>query len=510
MTDSKTAASTFDALTQLESELKFIVPRHRRDALAADMRRGEVHVRRLLAIYYDTVDGRLAASSVSIRLRREGRRWVQTAKELTSDPLQRLEHNVERTLLRGFEAPELDLSLHDGTPAGLAIRDALGVLVPVDAQASLVERFRTDVSRMTRVGQFEGARVELALDSGQIVAGSRSSPVCEFEMELKSGAVSGLFGLAADWAGRHGLWLSTLSKAQRGMRLAADEKVHAVTADAPMIGTKAGPERFLVAAIESCLRQILGNTNEIGAGPLDEELVHQTRVGLRRLRTALRELANFSSGLDPEWEQAFRSAFQALGAHRDEVTVLPGLREKMTGAGIEFAQTAGGLPAAPVPEAVVRDPELQRALLGVMAFCHAAPATRCKGARQPLKRELGARLAQLHKDLKRDATRFDKLSPSRQHRARKRLKRLRYLAEFASPLFGTKRVGRYLKHWREAQDALGDNNDYRVGLDLLRAAPQGVPSKRAKRWISARLRNSVKRCDRALRKAVKGPVFWKD
>ncbi len=498
-------------MTQVETELKFIVPRDRLAALAADMRRGEVHVRRLLAIYYDTVDGRLAASNVSIRLRREGRRWVQTAKALTPDSLRRLEHNVERTVLRGFDAPELDLSLHDGTPAGAAIRDAIGVLVPVDAQASLVERFRTDVSRMTRVEQFEGARVELALDSGKIVAGSRSSPVCEFEMELKSGAVAGLFGLAADWAGCHGLWLSTLSKARRGMRLAADEKVHAVTADAPMIGARARRERFLVAVIESCLRQILGNASEIGAGAVDEELVHQLRVGLRRLRTALRELADFSPGLDPGWEQAFRSAFQALGAHRDEVTVLPGLRKEMMGAGIEFAQTAGGLPAAPVPEAVVRDPEFQRALLGVIAFCHATPSPpRRKGARLHLKRKIGARLAQLHQDLKRDATRFDKLSPSRQHRVRKRLKRLRYLAEFASPLFGTKRVGRYLKHWREAQDALGEENDHRVGLDLLQAAPQGVPSKRATRWMSARLRDFVKRCGRALRKAVNGPVFWKD
>jgi triphosphatase len=494
----------------METELKFIVPRQRLDALAADMRRGEVHVRRLLAIYYDTVDGRLAARNVSIRLRREGRRWVQTAKALTPDSLRRLEHNVERTVSRGFEAPEPDLGLHDGTPAGLAIRDAIGVLALVDAQAPLVERFRADVSRMTRVEQFEGARVELALDSGKIVAGSRSSPVREFELELKSGVVPGLLGLAADWAGRHGLWLSTLSKAQRGMRLAADEKVHAVTADAPMIGARAGPERFLVAVTESCLRQILGNANEIGAGAVDEELVHQLRVGLRRLRTALRELADFSPGLDPAWEQAFRSAFHALGAHRDEVTVLPGLRKEMTEAGIVCAQTAIGLPAAPVPETVVRDPEFQRALLGVMAFCHATPTPlRRKGARQRLKRKIGARLAQLHQDLKRDARGFDKLSPSRQHRVRKRLKRLRYLAEFASPLFGAKRVGRYLKHWREAQDALGDNNDYRVGLDLLRAVPQGVPSKRAARWISARVRNCVQRCDRALRKAAKAPVFWK-
>ncbi|MEO7337320.1 MAG: CYTH domain-containing protein, partial [Caldimonas sp.] len=91
----------------MEIELKFLVPRHQLEALTAEMRRGEVHVRRLLAIYYDTDDGRLAASNVSVRLRREGRQWVQTAKALTPDTLRRLEHNVGRRVLRGLAAPEL-------------------------------------------------------------------------------------------------------------------------------------------------------------------------------------------------------------------------------------------------------------------------------------------------------------------------------------------------------------------------------------------------------------------
>ena len=496
--------------SETEAELKFMVPRRRLGALAADMRRGKVRVRRLLAIYYDTVDGRLAASNVSVRLRSEGRRWVQTAKVQTSDSLRRLEHNVVLTVPRTLAVPALDLRLHDGTPAGLAIRDALGAHGSLGVEAPLVERFRTDVSRMTRVEQVEGACVELALDSGEIVAGSRSSPVCEFEMELKSGPVPGLFHLATDWAGRHGLWLSSVSKARRGMRLVTGDEVEAVSAGALRIDASAGPQRFLVAVIENCLLQILGNASEIGAGAADEELVHQLRVGLRRLRTALRELAGFAAGLDPAWEATFASAFQALGAHRDEVTVLPLLRKEMTAAGVDCSEGSRSVPAAPSPESVVQQPRFQHALLGVMAFCHAAPTTpRIKGARRRLKKRVGARLARLHADVKRDAERFDRLSPSGQHRVRKRVKRLRYLAEFAAPLFGAKRVGRFLKRWREAQDALGDSNDHRVGLGSLRSTSSDVAAKRAKRWISARLRACVERCDRALRKAVNGPVFWK-
>jgi triphosphatase len=498
-------------VTQTETELKFMVPARRLEALVTDMRQRKVRVQRLLAIYYDTVDDRLAASNVSVRLRREGRRWVQTAKAPTADPLRRLEHNVVLTVPRTVEAPAVDLGLHDGTPAGLAIRNALGISDAKSATASLVERFRTEVSRLTQVEEFEGACVELALDSGKIVAGKRSMAICELEMELKSGPMESLFRLAAQRASPHGLWLSSVSKARRGMRLATGDAVDAVSAEVLSVDTHSGEERFFVEVVESCLRQILGNASEICAGAADEELVHQLRVGLRRLRTALRELGSFAGGLDPAWEKAFRAAFQALGAHRDEVTVLPAFRKEMARAGLECPVALAAVSVAPSPEAVVQSPEFQHALLDVMSFCYKMPAkSDLSGARRRLKQRVGSRLALLYKNMKRDAKHFNRLPSSRQHRVRKRLKRLRYLAEFSSPLFGTRRVGRYLKQWREAQDALGDQNDQRVGFDSLLDASSGVASKHMKRWISSRLSASVKRSDSALRKALKGGVIWKE
>ena len=50
---------------------------------------------------------------------------------------------------------------------------------------------------------------------------------------------------------------------------------------------------------------------------------------------------------------------------------------------------------------------------------------------------------------------FDALSAPEQYRARKRLKRLRYLAKFVQSMWGGKSVRRYLKRLRLAQDALG-------------------------------------------------------
>ena len=119
-------------------------------------------------------------------------------------------------------------------------------------------------------------------------------------------------------------------------------------------------------------------------------------------------------------------------------------------------------------------------------------------------------LESLHRTLVRDAPRFSSLSLAHQHRVRKRLKRLRYLSEFVLPLFDAERVKRYLRSWHSAQNALGEYNDHHVGLIAFFGDSQkGSRIKPALHWFDLRLRDCVKRCERALRKAAKEPVFWK-
>jgi hypothetical protein len=96
------------------------------------------------------------------------------------------------------------------------------------------------------------------------------------------------------------------------------------------------------AIVAACLAQIIGNAAEIGEGVLDDELVHQLRVGIRRLRTAARELAGLSGSSDAHWEPALTEAFRALGRYRDGRTVAPAIEARLQ---------AAGSPRAPVPPA---------------------------------------------------------------------------------------------------------------------------------------------------------------
>ncbi|MEO8387956.1 CHAD domain-containing protein [Polaromonas sp.] len=497
-----------------EVELKFVVPPSKRGAISRALRSSPCRTQRLQSIYYDTADDRLEAQGQSVRLRKEGRGWVQTAKAPTDDPFCRLEHNVSVVVSRGRSSPELDLALHDGTLVGAALRATLGDASQGLNDAALVERFRVNVSRMARTESARGTLIELALDTGVILAGGQSIPICEFEMEMKAGSEVELIRQATTWSSENGLYFSTLSKSEQGFRLAhGGSEGRPVTAIDAAVKLNVDAAGFLVATLANCLRQVLENASEIATGASDEEFVHQLRVGLRQIRTALRELRGLGPEAEPAWERSFARAARELGAHRDAVTVVPAIRAAMIAAGLKWDGEPKSASLIRSPQSVVRDAEFQQTMLAILAFCRSQSdqGMQDRRARRALRAKLVRAIEALHRKLVRDAPLFSSLSLAHQHRVRKLVKRLRYLSEFTAPLFDAERVKRYLDSWRGAQEALGEYNDYRVGLAAFSADLQVESrAKSALRWFALRLRDCVKRCERTLHKAAKAPVFWKE
>lgn len=526
-------------MVAMEIEFKFCIPPGRLKAVEAALKRGTVVRTRLQARYFDTADQRLAADGMVLRLRKEGRRWVQTVKATGDNALHRLEHNVD--LGTTGPAPGIDPQRHQGTPVG----ERLAKLLAEGGGAALVERQSTDIVRLTRdvrVTGPGGAVVEMALDVGKVVAHAgtpeqRESPVCELELELKRGDVQGLVSLARRWSQQHGLWFSTVSKAERGARLlAAQEIVEAVKAETPRFAGQ-HPDGMAIrqAVVASCLAQMLPNASEIAAGSTDEEQIHQLRIGIRRLRTALRELAP----LDPasgaaeaaEWEPPLVDAFRALGALRDREQVVklaqPRLREAGAPDFDPLAADEAAAADAPSPADIVRAPAFQNVLVSLIGFTAVArpaePAPAPVAEDTPSSAPIGAnaarrllrkRLQRLHKQVLRDGERFESLDTESQHRVRKRLKRLRYLAESVASLFDEKEeggtAGRYLKALRPAQDALGEFNDEAVALALYReATARDARAWFAVGWFTARHAAGAKACRKALEKIEDAPRFWK-
>lgn len=482
-----------------EFELKLEIPAGKLAAVQAAVGAEPTTRLKLRALYIDTPDRVLARHGIALRLRQENGRWVQTCKAPGRGPVERLEHNVSVDA-GGDDAPPPDVGRHDGTPLGEKLRAALGQAT--DPRWAVV--FETDVDRVLREVRQGASTLELALDEGRILAQGREHVVRELEIELKDGLPQDAVRFARHWAARHGLWLSTISKAQRGRLLAEGRSdgapVHAEHVD---YARKASSGEVVASVLASCLAHVIGNASELAAGSGDDEHVHQLRVGIRRMRTALRELQPLAP-MDTGCEPALVNAFRALGEHRDQVQVTRGFEARIQSAGGPALQALEADTPVPDPAEVVRHPDFQDALLeliGQQLEVQGADASPRKLARRGLQR--------LWRQVLRDGAHFAALEPVLQHRVRKRLKRLRYLAEFTQPLFGRHGHHAFLEVLKPAQDALGDNNDLLIALDAWRTrAAQDPQALFGVGWLTAQVEPQARACEKSLRRLGKAERFW--
>ena len=493
-----------------EIELKLQVPVARRAAVdTAVAGRAPAPRLRLQAAYHDTAERALAAAGLALRLRREGRQWVQTLKGAGDDGMTRAEHNVPRGAAAAM--PPIEPALHAGTEVGDRLLALLG------ADPALRTLYRTDIRRRTRAlpvraPGLPASRVELAFDLGRIVAGDRAIAVCELEIELLGGASRAVIDTARRWLLRFGLWLDGRSKAERGDLLARGETMAPARLAAPVhLEAAMAAVAAWQAVLRNCAAQILANASQIASGEHAADHVHQLRVGLRRLRSAF---ALFEID-DATLTDAAATLFRRLGAARDGAVI-----EAEFGAPLGAAMRSAGLVEAPQPAAfvgadageppvaVLRDAGSQVLLLDLLAAMHAEPAAAADD--RPLHERLGARLNRWHRQLAADAQRYAELDDAARHRLRKRAKRLRYAAEFCGALYGKRAVRRYLTALRALQERLGAVSD--VLMAIAAFAPRATTDARAMfalGWLAARRDTLIDAAAPELKAFAKVERFWK-
>ncbi len=487
----------------LEVELKFQVPAARREALRRAVATGTACTTRLHALYAETPDHRLAAAGLALRLRKEGRTWVQTLKGRGDDLMSRLEHEVRLPPQAGTPAP--DPQRHAGTPAGAALTAALG-----DA-AGLQTLYHTDIRRLHRRLRYGGALIEIAYDRGHIVAGEQRQPVDEIEFELVSGPRQALVALAQRWAERFGLWWDGRTKSERGYRLALGlAKVPAVKATRLAWHVDATPADVWRAALQSALAQALANAAEIASGRGGPEHLHQLRVALRRLRSILRELAPWGGNADEarSLQEAWSVPFGELGAARD-ADIIAAMRPRLQAAGAPELVWPARAPG-PRPDDVVRGALFNALMLRSLALSLVQPAVAAPPGRPSTASAARAVLLRAWRRLRRDAAAFAKADIEQQHRTRKRLKRLRYTLEVLLPLYPRRPAQRLLDAIGKALDALGELNDLQTAEVLWRARTAEDPAAWfAVGWLASRRVHAVATADAALAALTEVPRPWR-
>ena len=472
------------AASHAEIEIKFLVPAATKAALAAELAaRGTARRQQLAASYFDTPDLRLARAGLAWRMRREGGRWVQALKAARPGALARFEHEV----IRPDGQP--DAAAHAETELGRQLAELL-------TGADVGVRFQTLVRRVTRRVRTQGAVVDIALDQGRITAGSEVQPICEVEFELVSGSPAAMLALVARWRHRFALVHDPRNKAERGFGLAAGQPHPPLRkAKSPRYDKRSTPLGAFGAVLDECLAHL--GRNAIGLADGDParraDHVHQARVAIRRLRSALRVFRGWVPEPPAERVDGLRALFATLGQARDRDVLGSGVAAELQQAGAPPLALAGEAPAPDVA-ALMRHGDTQRLLLDWLRWRTGLDAEAPADDPPALKRLARQRLRRWHKQLVEGCHAFDDLDAEALHTLRKHVKRQRYALEFLAPLLPHKPKARHLQALAAAQQALGEINDLVVARERYQALVARDPAAWfAVGWLVARLADARER-----------------
>lgn len=504
-----------------EIELKFLVPEYKVSALMRQTNIKTSTTSQLAAHYFDTPQLDLADAGIALRIRKEDEDWVQTIKAAGDGMAARLEHNhvldkaaTEQAISEQALAP--DLSIYQ-TGEMAAVFDDFKIK---KLAKSLQRQYVTDVERVTRLVKKEGNVIEVAYDLGVVKHGedeSQQSHIHEVEFELIEGDTRYLFEVAKTWCKRYKLCLSTVTKAERGgLLLAGKTHSDATKANAHPLEITAdmSASDFLRAVVHHCMLQILPNASAIAAGSQDGNHVHQLRVGIRRLRTALKFFADFSSSINSDWMPVLKQTFSLLGEYRDrellQLKTQPMLEDK--GAPfVDWTPERDSLKVAPID--AVRANDFQVTLLELIEYSM-GPTDEDKSAKtdaasKPAKDQINKILGKLFGKISKASRHFADLDIEAQHEVRKRLKSLRYISEFAAPMYKKKPTKQFLKYLEPAQEVLGEYNDDIVGQEFYRAKAESDASAWfAVGYFSAQQQHAARDCAASLKSVEDAPIFW--
>ena len=499
----------------MEVELKLLVDAQYQNAIlshpalgASDGARPREQVQ--VDTYFDTPDLKLRKRHIGLRIRRAKGRWVQNIKgDGQADGGLHSRAEWERPV--AGPVPELDHldTLIDDKAVRRGLDDAPAL------ERRLAPVFATNVRRTAWDVQLQdGGHVECVLDRGTLECGVQKIPISELELELKSGDVRQLFDLALALQEHIPVQLGNQSKADRGYALLSAQPQGAVKASRPALSRGMSTEQAFVAIAATCLAHIQGNRQGVADGR-DGESLHQMRVGMRRLRSALGMFKKLIA-LDAALQTELGWLAGELGEARDwdvlSAATLPALvRQGAAAAPVDGVRQAAAETAQAHRQrsaVAVDSPRYSHLMLALSRWIHTAgwreaeagdmqsadrqSADRQSGDRPPGTTQPGdgARAAELarpvekfarkvlrrdHRRLRRRARNLAAATPAMRHRLRIAAKKSRYATEFFSALFSAKTVRPYVKRLTGLQDELGLLNDYAVAEQLLTGLAEERP-----------------------------------
>jgi len=456
-----------------ETELKFVGPEDAvarlrgSPALLAYSKVEHARTRALNATYFDTDDLALRKAGYVLRVRDEGGQFVQTVKSVNGKSVAT---RVEIKSLVRKRRPDIKTIEDDGVRAEIAKLLRRRKLAPI---------FTTETRRTTiRLVPERDSEIEIAFDSGSINCGETKLPISEVELELLRGRPAALVACARTLMTGSDLVLSLQAKSERGYVQVRQAAMLSVPVERVHLPSRANADEAFGSIIAHCLRHLMGNWSAV-IEKRDAEGVHQMRVALRRLRSALSLFAapfrpamtqleeemrwiggvlGRARDLDVLLDEVFKPAAEAHG-NDPRLTALADLaRERQAMAWDDLLSALGSerfrqLVFETSAATLIR-PWVQAGAGGGEAMLPAATFAR-------------ERLAKRYVRLCKAGKRIGKLDEQERHELRIKLKKLRYAVDFFASLWPRRRTEAFRARLCALQDVLGEMNDAAVARALV-------------------------------------------
>jgi inorganic triphosphatase YgiF len=451
------------------------------------------------SVYFDTRDGALRRAGLSLRVRRADGRYVQTVKRKRGAAAGLF---VRQEWDKHVAGLALDLAALGATPVRKLLADGIA-LAPASRS-----RFR----RTAWLIAHRGAEIEIVLDEGVVASGRAKAPLCEIELELKSGKPRALFALAEEIGAAVPLRLGVLSKADRGFALGDGTLGAAARAEPVAVAAPIDEGDAFRTVAYSCLRHY--RLNEIVLlRERDADALHQARIALRRLRSALSLFRPTVRGKD------YHALRDELGWLSSQLGDARNLDVLIAGdAGLEDDELLRSRLQKARSKAYDRveaalESERVRALMLRLALWIEAGSWRF---RERAGRDIAGlathQLERQWRKVRRHAASLAEAGADDRHRLRLDVKRLRYAAEFLAGLAAKKpaaaRRDRFIAALKDLQERLGDLGDAETADAMTAKLAPGLKDSAGRIRRKAEAGEALAAAEEALARATAAAGYW--
>ena len=458
----------------------------------------------LVSTYFDTTKDHLWHAGITLRVRRDRKRHIQTIK-------------VEGGKAAGlFSRPEWEHDIAGETPdLDLPTADLLTKLADAPITADTLQPvFSTDITRTLWLVGSDGATIEIADDEGAVTDDRRTAAIHELEFELKKGSCAALFTVAAKIGATVPLRIGVRSKADRGHALRTPDAGDALEAEPIALDKDLTTAAGFQAIAGACIRHY--RLNEVLLlEAADSETLHQSRVALRRLRAALTLFKPILS--DPE-SIALSDRLRTAAALFSDARNIDVLIDRIADPKLLAKLTKGRKAIYADLSRAIRSDSFRALTLDLVRWISVgswlSEMDTAEKRGQPITAFAGHVLDRYQRRLNRRGKHLGRLDDETRHKVRIVGKNLGYAADFLGTLFAGKKARRRRRYFIQAitalQTELGSLNDETTGAKLLNHfTPLAVPSRADTALAASSKEQSIKKAADAYELVTDLKRFWR-